>query len=53
LDVAIVTSARVDVATGNEGRKRLQELEATEPSLFLSLAPGAPARLAQAIARKL
>jgi hypothetical protein len=45
--------ARVDVATDNEGRTRLQELEATEPSLFLNLDPGAPARLAQAIARKL
>ncbi|WP_224365008.1 ATP-grasp domain-containing protein [Hyalangium versicolor] len=45
--------ARVDVATDNEGRSRLQELEATEPSLFLNLDPAAPARLAQAIARKL
>jgi len=45
--------ARVDVATDNEGRTRLQELEATEPSLFLSLDPAAPTRLAQAIARKL
>jgi hypothetical protein len=45
--------ARVDVATDNEGRPRLQELEATEPSLFLSLDPAAAARLAQAIARKL
>lgn len=45
--------ARVDVATDNEGRCRLQELEVTEPSLFLSLDPAAPLRLAQAIARKL
>lgn len=45
--------ARVDVATDNEGRTRLQELEATEPSLFLNLDPAAPVRLAQAIARKL
>jgi hypothetical protein len=45
--------ARVDVATDNEGRTRLQELEATEPSLFLNLDPAAPGRLAQAIARKL
>jgi hypothetical protein len=45
--------ARVDVATDNEGRTRLQELEATEPSLFLHLDPVAPVRLAQAIARKL
>jgi hypothetical protein len=45
--------ARVDVATDNEGRTRLQELEATEPSLFLNLDPAAPVRLAKAIARKL
>ncbi|WP_224242975.1 ATP-grasp domain-containing protein [Hyalangium gracile] len=45
--------ARVDVATDNEGRTRLQELEATEPGLFLNLDPAAPTRLAQAIARKL
>lgn len=45
--------ARVDVATDNEGRTRLQELEATEPTLFLHLDPAAPVRLAQAIARKL
>jgi hypothetical protein len=45
--------ARVDVATDNEGRTRLQELEATEPSLFLHLDPAAPVRLAKAIARKL
>jgi hypothetical protein len=45
--------ARVDVATDNEGRTRLQELEATEPSLFLSLDPAAPTRLAEAIARRL
>jgi hypothetical protein len=44
--------ARVDVATDNEGRTRLQELEATEPSLFLNLDPAAPSRLAQAIACK-
>ncbi|MDY7232190.1 ATP-grasp domain-containing protein [Hyalangium rubrum] len=45
--------ARVDVATDNEGRTRLQELEATEPSLFLSLDPAAATRLAEAIRRKL
>jgi hypothetical protein len=45
--------ARVDVATDNEGRTCLQELEATEPSLFLSLDPSAAIRLAQAIARRL
>ena len=36
-----------------DGHTRLQELEATEPRLFLSLDPAAPARLAQAIARRL
>ncbi|MFP2912217.1 RimK family alpha-L-glutamate ligase [Pyxidicoccus sp. 3LFB2] len=45
--------ARVDVATDNEGRTRLQEVEVTEPSLFLSLDAGAPGRLARAIAAKL
>lgn len=45
--------ARVDVATDNTGRTCLQELEATEPRLFLRLDPAAPARLAQAIVRKL
>jgi hypothetical protein len=45
--------ARVDVATDNEGRTRLQELEVTEPRLFLSLDAGAPGRLARAIAAKL
>ncbi|MCE9673151.1 hypothetical protein LY474_35625 [Myxococcus stipitatus] len=44
--------ARVDVATDNEGRARLQEVEVTEPSLFLSLDPRAPGRLARAIAAK-
>jgi len=45
--------ARVDVATDNTGRVCLQELEVTEPSLFLSLDPDAPGRFAQAIARQL
>ncbi|MFP2933478.1 RimK family alpha-L-glutamate ligase [Pyxidicoccus sp. 3LG] len=45
--------ARVDVATDNEGRTRLQEVEVTEPCLFLSLDAGAPGRLARAIAAKL
>jgi len=45
--------ARVDVATDNAGQPRLQELEVTEPRLFLSLAPGAAERLARAIAAKL
>ena len=45
--------ARVDVATDNAGRSRLQEVELTEPRLFLSLDAGAPDRLARAIAAKL
>jgi hypothetical protein len=45
--------ARVDVATDNAGRTRLQEVELTEPRLFLSLDAGAPGRLARAIAAKL
>jgi hypothetical protein len=45
--------ARVDLAKDNEGHTRLQELEATEPRLFLSFDAAAPARLAQAIARQL
>ncbi|NVJ10325.1 hypothetical protein HUW63_34545 [Myxococcus sp. AM001] len=45
--------ARVDVATDNAGQSRLQELEATEPRLFLSLDAGAADRLARAIVAKL
>ncbi|RJS24123.1 hypothetical protein DRW03_10990 [Corallococcus sp. H22C18031201] len=45
--------ARVDVATDNTGQPQLQELEVTEPCLFLSLDPQAAGRLARAIARKL
>ncbi|MBF5042996.1 hypothetical protein FGE12_11430 [Aggregicoccus sp. 17bor-14] len=45
--------ARVDLATGLDGRPCLQELEATEPQLFLLADPQAPARLARAIARSL
>jgi hypothetical protein len=45
--------ARVDLATDNAGRTRLQELEVTEPRLFLTLDAQAPKRLARAIARKL
>lgn len=45
--------ARVDVATNNDGRPRLQEIELIEPCLFLSLDPAAPGRLARAIASAL
>jgi glutathione synthase/RimK-type ligase-like ATP-grasp enzyme len=44
--------ARVDVVESPEGTQLL-ELEATEPSLHLTLSPGSPARLARAIARRL
>ena len=45
--------ARVDLIAGPEGTPSLLELELTEPSLFLSFADGAPARLADAISRRL
>jgi glutathione synthase/RimK-type ligase-like ATP-grasp enzyme len=39
--------ARVDLIRSSDGRPCLLELELTEPSLFLTHAPGAAARLAQ------
>jgi glutathione synthase/RimK-type ligase-like ATP-grasp enzyme len=45
--------ARVDVVRADDGAPMLLELEVTEPSLFLRLGNGAPARLAAAIARRL
>ena len=45
--------ARVDMATNNDGVLRLQELELVEPCLFTSLAEGAAARFAGAIAKRL
>ena len=45
--------ARVDLIPGPDGEPLLLELELTEPSLFLSHADGAAARLAAAIARRL
>jgi glutathione synthase/RimK-type ligase-like ATP-grasp enzyme len=45
--------ARVDVATDNAGRTRLQEVELTEPCLFLSLDAGAPGRMAEAVIARL
>lgn len=45
--------ARVDVATDNQGVTRLQEVEVTEPALFLTLDAEAPHRLARAIAARL
>ncbi|MBD5787192.1 hypothetical protein IF650_13490 [Cellulosimicrobium terreum] len=48
-DVASFLYARVDLVTGDEGTPVVIELELTEPSLFLSLAPGALDRFADAI----
>ena len=41
--------ARVDVVPGADGAPLLMELELTEPSLFLSTAPGSAERLAAAV----
>jgi hypothetical protein len=45
--------ARVDLIPGPDGLPMLLELELTEPSLFLRTAPGAAARLADAIQNRL
>nr|MDT0659592.1 hypothetical protein [Micromonospora sp. DSM 115978] len=45
--------ARVDLIPGPAGQPLLAELELTEPSLFLGYAPGAPQRMADAIAARL
>lgn len=42
--------ARVDLVPGPDGAPVVMELELTEPSLFLSQAPGAADRFAQAVA---
>jgi hypothetical protein len=42
--------ARVDLVADDSGAPRVLELELTEPALFLGYAPGAPERLAEAIA---
>ncbi len=44
---------RVDLVRDAEGALRIMELELTEPSLFLSHAPAATARLADGIVRRL
>lgn len=41
--------ARIDLVPGPDGRPVLIEAELAEPALFLSYAPGSPARLAAAI----
>jgi hypothetical protein len=45
--------ARVDVIPGPDGAPVVLEVELTEPSLFLATSPGAPDRLARAIAARL
>jgi hypothetical protein len=44
-----LTYARVDLVPGPDGRPMIMELELTEPSLFLSKAPGSEERFADAI----
>jgi glutathione synthase/RimK-type ligase-like ATP-grasp enzyme len=51
-DAASFLYARVDVVTGNDGGVVVIELELTEPSLFLALAPGSLDRFADAIAAR-
>jgi glutathione synthase/RimK-type ligase-like ATP-grasp enzyme len=51
-DVASFLYARVDLVTANDGAPVVIELELTEPSLFLALAPGALDRFADAIAAR-
>ena len=41
--------ARIDVITGDDGQPVVLEAELTEPSLFLSVYHGAPARFARAV----
>lgn len=45
--------ARVDIVPGDDGAPVIMELELTEPSLFLALAPGAAERCAVAISQTL
>jgi glutathione synthase/RimK-type ligase-like ATP-grasp enzyme len=52
-DAADLLYARVDLIPDGVGDPLLLEIELTEPSLFLGTAPGAPARLAEAIAGRL
>lgn len=52
-DPADLLYARIDLIPDGAGAPLLLEVELTEPSLFLATAPAAPARLAEAIARRL
>ena len=51
-DPTALLYARVDLVTGNDGSPVVIELELTEPSLFMALAPGALDRFADAIAAR-
>jgi glutathione synthase/RimK-type ligase-like ATP-grasp enzyme len=51
LDYGSLLYARVDLVRGPEGKPLILEVELTEPSLFLSFAPGAVERLADGIVR--
>lgn len=53
LDFGPLLYARVDLLRDVEGTPRLMELELVEPSLFLDEVPGAAARLAAALERRL
>ena len=50
--VARLAYARVDIVPGNDGEPLLIELELTEPSLFLGMAPGSAERLASHLVGK-
>ena len=45
--------ARVDIVRGEDGGWLLGELEATEPSLYFTVAPEAASRMADAIVARL
>lgn len=45
--------ARVDIVPGQHGAPLISELELTEPSFFLDMAPGSAGRLAKAVVERL
>ena len=52
LEAGGLAYARVDLVDDDAGHPRVLEVELTEPSLFLRLAPGATERLAAGLARR-
>jgi hypothetical protein len=52
-DATDLLYARIDLIPDGAGAPLLLEIELTEPSLFLGTAPGAPERLADAVAARL